>query len=445
MKIKSISSLSFSALIQGILLSFVLLGTTSEVSAQTLEECQKAAENNYPLIKQYDLIRSTADATIGNINKGWLPQITAFAQATAQNRVPEFPQLLSTMMESQGFNMKGLGKEQYKIGVDVNQMIYDGGRIKLQKDIVRRQSELESARNDVDLYALRRRVNELYFGVLLLDDKLKLNADLQNLLSNSERQLASMVKSGVAATSDLDALKAERLNAQQSAVEIESQKASLLQTLALFTGKPITEVTKPVFDENKDGLGNIQNATDIQRPEINLFNKQIELSNAQKVALDSRLRPTLSAFAQGFYGYPGFDMFKDMMGRTPTLNALLGLRLSWNIGALYTRKNDLAKLNLQDQMARNQLDLFLFNNRLETTQQQRNIEKFKKLKLQDDEIIALRTSVRKAAESKLAHGIIDVNGLLKEINNENNAKIVQSIHDIELLKEIYMMKYSLNR
>ena len=62
----------------------------------------------------------------------------------------------------------------------------------------------------------------------------------------------------------------------------------------------------------------------------------------------------------------------------------------------------------------------------------------------DEEIIALRSSVRKAAESKLAHGIIDVNDLVKEINAENAARVQQSMHEIKLLKEVYDMKFKTN-
>jgi hypothetical protein len=63
----------------------------------------------------------------------------------------------------------------------------------------------------------------------------------------------------------------------------------------------------------------------------------------------------------------------------------------------------------------------------------------------DEEIVSLRTSVRKAAESKLEHGIIDVNELVRQINNENAAKVQHSIHEIEMLKAQYDLKYTLNQ
>ena len=154
--------------------------------------------------------------------------------------------------------------------------------------------------------------------------------------------------------------------------------------------------------------------------------------------------PRLSVFAQGYYGYPGYNMFEDMMRHDWSLNGIIGARLTWNIGALYTRKNDRAKIQLQREKAMSNRDVFLFNNNMEQIQQNEDIERYKQLMSDDEERISLRSRVRRAAESKLAHGIIDVNDLVKEINAENSARVQQSIHEIEMLKEIYDLKFTTN-
>jgi hypothetical protein len=154
--------------------------------------------------------------------------------------------------------------------------------------------------------------------------------------------------------------------------------------------------------------------------------------------------PKLGVFAQGFYGYPGYNMFEDMMKRQGSWNGMIGARLTWNIGALYTRKNDKAKLNAQRSMFNVQREVFLFNNRMEQLQESENMTRYQRLMATDNDIIALRSSVRKAAESKLSHGIIDVNDLVREINQENAARVQQSIHELELLKEMYDQKYTTN-
>lgn len=408
--------------------------------AQTLEQCHEAAERNYPLIKRYALAEQTAGLTVANIEKGWLPQVSAYAQGTVQNRVVTLPEAMTRLMTSQGMQVDGLAKTQYKIGVDVAKTLYDGGRMRGQKAVARRRQTVDEAQNRVGLYAVRQRVDDLYFGLLLLDDKRQLNLDLQRLLTSSERQLAAMVRAGTAATSDLNAVRAERIGARQQAVELETQQAALRQMLALFTGLDIGSLSRP---EAGTAAGT-PDAADCHRPELLLTEARLSLLDARLRALDTQLRPALAAFAQGYYGYPGLDMYRDIMRRTPSLNALVGVKLSWNIGALYTRRNDRARLGLERQTAENDRELFLFNNRLEVTRQQADIDKYRRLQEQDDEIIRLRTDVRRAAESKLAHGIIDVNNLVREINAENQARLQRSIHELEMLREIYRLRHTLN-
>jgi outer membrane protein TolC len=404
------------------------------LQAQTLDECQKAAEQNYPLIRQYDLIGKTTELTVANIGKGWLPQISASAQATLQSDVVSWPDQMKTMMTGMGIEMKGLKKDQYRVGIDINQTVYDGGAISSQKAIAREQGKVEAAQTEVNIYNVRKRVNEMYFSLLLLNDQILLNRDLEELLAGNERKLASMVKNGTAAESDLQSLKAERLNTLQRTTELESQKRMLQTMLSTFCGIEVTAVGKPDA-RTSEGAGN--------RPEMRLFDSQLRLADMQEKALNSALMPKLGVFAQGFYGYPGYNMFEDMMSHKWSWNGMIGARLTWNIGALYTRKNDKARLKLQRDMTETNREVFLFNNNLEQIQQNENISRYKRLMADDDEIISLRSAVRKAAESKLSHGIIDVNDLVREINAENAARLQQSMHEICMLKEIYDRQYTI--
>ena len=403
--------------------------------AQTLEECQQAAERNYPLIAQHDLIARTTDLTVANIQKGWLPQLTATAQATYQSAVTAWPDEMKGLMQQMGVDMKGLAKDQYRVGVDLQQTVFDGGAISAQKQVAREQGAVQQAQLEVDLYKVRQRVNEMYFGLLLLDDQISLNKDLQEQLAASEKKLTSMVKHGTAAQCDLNNVTAERLNVVQQMTTLESQRRVLLSMLGSFCGLEVTRVTKPAAVAPIEGNN---------RPELRLIDSQLRLADAQDRALKAALLPRVGVFAQGFYGYPGYNMFRDMMSRDWSWNAMVGARLTWNIGALYTHRNDRAKVQLQRETARNQREVFLFNNRLEQMQQSEAVERYRTLMSQDQEIIDLRQQVRKAAESKLAHGIIDVNDLLRDINSENAARVQQSIHEIEMLKGMYDLKYTLN-
>ena len=418
-----------------ILLGFVIVPLS--LQAQSLEECQQAAERNYPLIRQYDLIAKTTDLTVRNIGKGWLPQVSASAQATYQSDVTAFPESMRQLYRTMGIDMEGLRKDQYRVGVDVRQTIYDGGAISSQKAIARQQGLVEAAQNEVSMYQIRQRVNEMFFGLLLLDDQLQLNKDLQEVLHANERKLASMYQHGTAAESDYLSVKAERLNVAQQLTGLQSQRQALTRMLSTFCGIEVKQVQKPVPSVAVPQQQNL-------RPELKAIEAQLRLADAQEKALDAALMPKLGLFAQGFYGYPGYNMFEDMMRHKWSLNGMIGAKLSWNIGALYTRKNDKARIQLQRERAEVSRDVFLFNNQLEQIQQQEDMERYRKLMGDDEEIIRLRSAVRKAAESKLAHGIIDVNDLVREINNENAARVQQSIHEIEMLKEIYDLKITLN-
>ena len=416
------------------------------IGAQTLEECQQAAERNYPLIRQYGLIEKTTALTVANIQNGWLPQVSASAQATYQSDVMAWPDEMRGMLGQMGLNFEGLKKDQYKVGLDVQQTIFDGGAIKSQKEIARKQGEVQTAQNEVNMYQVRKRVNEMYFGLLLIDEQIKLNADLQELLMQNEKKLASMVKNGTAAESDYQNVKAERLNVVQQATSLQAQRKALARMLSTFCGIEVKAPSKPPRGEALGAavlpLGGDRGGL---RPEIKAIDAQLRLADAQEKALDAALMPKLGVFAQGYYGYPGYNMFEDMMSRKFSWNGMIGARLTWNIGALYSRKNDKAKIQLQRETAETSRDVFLFNNNLEQIQQNENIERYKKLMADDEEIITLRSSIRKAAESKLSHGIIDVNDLVKEINNENAARVGQSMHEIQMLKEIYDLKYTTNQ
>ena len=401
--------------------------------AQTLEECQRAAEGNYPLIRQYGLIEKTTSLNVANIQKGWLPQVSASAQASLQSDVSAFPDEFQKLYQQMGITMEGLERDQFRVGIDVQQTVYDGGNIKSRKEIARRQGELQSRQNEVTMYNVRRRVNEMYFSLLLINEQIQLNADLQTVLEGNEKKLAAMLKGGTAAESDWQNVRAERLNVVQQMTGLKSQRTALVRMLSTFCAMEVNRLVKPEIPENTGSTVNL-------RPELKTIDAQLRLADAKEKALNATLMPRLGVFAQGYYGYPGYNMFEDMTGRKLSWNGIIGARLTWNIGALYSRKNDKAKLQAERETAEANRERFLLDNKMEQIQQNENISRYRQLMTDDEEIISLRSSIRKAAESKLAHGIIDVNDLVREINSENKARVEQCIHEIEMLKEIYNLK-----
>ena len=419
-----------------LLLLSVLAVLFPAVRAQSLEECRQAAEHNYPIIRQYDLIARTTELTVRNIQKAWFPQISVTAQGSYQNKVTAWPENLQGLFAQMGLQLQGLSRDQYKVGIDVRQTLFDGGTIGSRREIARGEGAVQAAQTEVDLYKIGQRVHEMYFALLLLDEQLRLNADVNALLRSNEQQLAAMLKSGTASAGDFENVKAERLSAEQQQTELLSQRQTLQRLLSLFCGIPVDSIRRPPVPNLPSGEN--------KRPELRLFDCRLQLTDAQEKALDAQLLPQLGFFAQGYYGNPGLNLFEDMMKRRWSWNGIAGLKLTWNLSALYTHRNEKSKLRVQRELIENARQQFLFNNRLDETQQSENVRRFRAIAQRDGEIIALRTAVRKAAESKLAHGIIDVNGLLREINKENAAKTQQAIHEIDMLKAMYDLKFSHN-
>lgn len=419
-----------------LLLLSVLAVLFPAVRAQSLEECRQAAEHNYPIIRQYDLIARTTELTVRNIQKAWFPQISVTAQGSYQNKVTAWPENLQGMFAQMGIQLQGLSRDQYKVGIDVRQTLFDGGTIGSRREIARGEGAVQAAQTEVDLYKIGQRVHEMYFGLLLLDEQLRLNADVNALLRSNEAQLAAMLKSGTASAGDFENVKAERLSAEQQQTELLSQRQTLQRLLSLFCGIPVDSIRRPAVPNLPSGEN--------KRPELRLFDRRLQLTDAQEKAVDAQLLPQLGLFAQGYYGNPGLNLFEDMMKRRWSWNGIAGLKLTWNLSALYTHRNEKSKLRVQRELIENARQQFLFNNQLDETQQSENVRRFRAIAQRDGEIIALRTAVRKAAESKLAHGIIDVNGLLREINKENAAKTQQAIHEIDMLKAMYDLKFSHN-
>ena len=414
----------------------VLIGVPSW--AQTLEECQQLACDHYPEIRQYDLIRQSEQYDLSNAARSWLPQVSFSAQATWQNRVPEFPSALSGMLDQAGVSLRGLDKDQYKVALEVNQTIWDGGQSQADRRVIEATADEHRQATEVDLYAVKGRVNDLYFGILLLEERLGQTDLTIALLQSNLDKVRSLVTNGVAMQTDADAVEAELLSVQQQRVQIEASQESYRRMLELFIGQRLAErLERPELVETVSG--------ESARPELAWIDAQQERLAAQELSVKSATRPRFGVFAQGYYGYPGLDYFAGMVSTDWTWNALIGVKMSWNFGAYYTKKNRLSNLRVAKQQLDIQRDVFLFNTDLQVAEEQGNISRLRRALADDDRIVALRRSVREAAESKLRNGVIDTNDLLRKITDEASARSARSLREVELLKAICELKYTINR
>ena len=408
---------------------FLLLFFSGNAQILTLEECYTLAKQNYPLIKRHDLIEKTKEYTIQNAAKGWLPQIQIVAQATYQNDVTQIP------IKIPNFTVDPVSKDQYKVFADIQQNIYDAGMVSNQKKMAAINSEIESQKTEIETDQLKLRINQIYFGILqtneLFEQTELTRSDLKNGLKKAEAQL----ENGIIFRSNVDILKAQLITIEQKQIELRSMKKSLLQTLSAFIQKKLDENTpleKPqkilIQDENK-------------RAELKLFDLQKIGLEQQKSTINTKNLPKLGAFFQGGYGKPGFNMLKNEFD----LFYIGGLRLNIPISGLYTKKNDLAIIETQQQEIEVQKENFLFNQQFQTIQNNNDLDKIQQLISQDDELILLRESIKQATFAQLENGVITTNDYLREVNELDRAKNQKITHEIQYLLTQYNLKAQLNQ
>ena len=422
-----------------IILFLFMMSTAFVSTSQSLEECRRLAREHYPEIQQYDLISETEQYSISNAKRAWIPQVVLSGQATYQSATPTYPEAFNAMIAANGLDMSGIRKDQYKLAIDVTQNIWDGGLSKANREIAQADAAEQRSRVDVALYDLQSRVDNIYFGILLLDERVAQTESLIEVLESNLNRMRVYYNNGVAMQSDVDAVEAELLVARQTLSQVEASRTSYRRMLEVFIGQELTDekLQRPEMTDVVD-----RNSA---RPELALFEAQAAKLNAQRNAINVSLMPQFSAFAQAYYGYPGLDMFKSMVSSEWTLNAMAGVRMMWNVGAFYSKKNNMNKLNVAERQIAIQRDVFLFNTQMQTTQDDGEIARLRTAVDDDKRIVELRRSVRVAAESKLENGVIDATELLTKIADETTAILNRSMHEIELLQVIYRLKTTLNQ
>lgn len=422
-----------------IILILSILSPLLATAGLTIEQCVEKARDNYPMVKKYDLLAATLDIDLSDINKGWLPRIGVYGQVTAQNVVPSFPESLSGVLQQMGQPMKGLGKLQYKAGVDVSQTIWDGGVSHVQRELRRAGTAAEQSALDVEMYAVRQRVENLYFAILLTEEQIAQNRNTMTLLDATLERLKAMLRNGTAMQSDVDMIEAQKLTVMQGIAQAESALSGYRTVLGMFMGESLqgVELIRP------DSVMPSELQSD--RPEIRLFDTRIVAADASRRLADTALMPKVGLFAQAYYGYPGFDYFKSMINRDLSFNIMAGVKVSWNIDSFYTKRNVSRRNRLDIAGIMAEKETFLFNSDMQVASQLEKIEGIHDVMKDDSRIMALRANVRKSAESQLQNGIIDTTALLTKITDENQAALTARYHEIQLVQEIYNLKYILNR
>ena len=404
------------------LLLLLLTGKTAiaQEPVLTLDKAYELSEKNYPVTRQTGLIEQSTSLSIENLNKGYLPQFSLSGQATYQSDVTKIPVVIP------GLDIESPSKDQYKFLVDLNQVIYDGGMIRQQKNVQQLNANVQKTEVEVELYKLKERVNQFYLGILYLDEQLKQVELVTEDLRTGIKRVEAQVDNGVAFRSNLTVLKAESLKTDQRAIELKAMRKGLVETLALFLGQSLSEST--VLE--KPTVSPFVAETGVARPELKLFQEQNNLFEGQNGLIRSKNLPKASLFVQGGYGRPGLNLLNNDFD----LYYVSGVRFNWSLSGLYTKKKEKQIVKINQQITDTKKETFLLNTNTQLKQQQSEVDKLSQLVGTDDAIIDLRLQVKIAAKAQLENGVITANDYLREVNAEDQARQTRIMHELQLLQ-----------
>lgn len=409
--------------------AFAAFCTGAGAQSITLEECQSLARQNYPQIRQMELIDASEQYDLAIASANWLPQIGVSGKATWQSDVVEMP------FEIPGFEFD-LPHDQYSLAASLTQHIWDGGSTGSRKEAIRTGAEVQRNQLEVSLYSVRSRVQNIYLGILLLDEQIRQNELTRESLRRNAESVRALADNGMAYKSDYDLLRVNVLNCDQQIDALSANRASYVKMLGFLTGQDLTAASFVMPEDDA-----MLDRSSILRPELALYSAQLSQNEAQIKQLNAMVSPQFDFTVQGGLGKPGLNMFSDKFDPMLTV----GLKVQWNISALYTRKNDLRKIENSRRNIESQKEVFLFNTSLDAARQENEVDKARMLLGKDDEIIGLRTSIREAGEQQYRNGVIKMTDLMDMIDDEHNARLAQSIHRIQLIMAVYDMKNTLGQ
>jgi len=382
----------------------------------TLEQCQTCARENHPVLKQLDLYQQILDLKNENNATSFLPQVSLNGQATYQSAVTKIGLSLPNV------KIPSVGKDQYKFYLDFKQTIWDGGLSKAKELINNAENAGNLQQAEVELYQVKEKVNQFFFTSFLIQENLKVLDKKTETLAERRKILESAVNNGMVLSSELDQLLAELIKTQQTVIELNSSKETVLYALSIMTGKTTEQLKTLVLSD-----GTLLLDKPLKRPEIDLFSKQNELLNANSEILQKQRNPKLFGFGQAGYGKPGLNMLNNQFDTY----YLVGLGFSWNVMDWKTTKRQQQILKLQQDMVQTKQESFVRNIDLAADQQTKQIDQISELMKSDQELIVIRERITKTSASKLENGTITMADYIQDLNAETTARLMLETRRIQ--------------
>ncbi len=391
----------------------------------TLRECYEMALEKTSLAgekENYSMISGFKDDILRN---GWLPSLDAGGNFVYNSSVIDMSNILGSLpIPGIGSAIKPLPHEQYKLTLDINQVIYDGGAIKGARALEKADLSINEKQTETDLYKLRGQINTYYFNILLLSRQEELLTSYYDLITKRITSLESALENGVILKSDIDILTSEKIKIEQQLAENAIRNSSLRGLLSEITGEqidPSSELLLPVAE--------VDPGSELSRPELQLFDLRKNQLSAGLQVIESKRMPRAFGFATLGYGNPpGNNFFKDEFAPF----YILGAGIKWNIYDWNKTKNEKEIIAIQQNIIENRKTDLSDNLKRALEAKRAEILSLKSLLETDTGLIALRKRITAAAESQYSNGTITATEYLNEVNSENQALVNHEIHKINL-------------
>lgn len=391
----------------------------------TLKECYEKAAGKNALTSEKDAYADIWQLKDQNLYKNWLPTLDANGNFVYNSSVVDLSESLGSLpIPGIADMMKPMPHEQYRVTVDVSQVIYDGGATRSARAVERTNLEINQKQTESDLYKLREQINQCYFSLLLLDRQKEI---LRNYLALLEKRLESLKaarQNGIVPKSDLDVMEAEKIKLEQQIRENEIRKLSLSEILSDLTGVAMDGTTTLMLPPQQE-----EPTGELSRAELQIFDLRKEQLAATMQVIESKQMPKVFGYATlGLGNPPGSNFFKDELGPY----YVVGAGVKWNIFDWHKADNEKQVILLQQGILENRKnDLTEQLSRL-LKSKSAEIASLKSLVETDQELIGIRSRITTAAESRYDNGTITATEYLAEMNAETQARIDHEIHAIKL-------------
>ena len=384
----------------------------------SLDECYHLVEKNYPLAKQTNLLENQNNLDVEVLKTKKLPQFGLEAQATYQSDVIELP------INIPNISIDPPNNDQYKATLSVNQISYDGGLVNASIKAKEASVKTQLKNIEVSLYSLKKQINDIYFSILLTQEKEALLLAKKQQLEARLKEVKAGIKYGTLLPTSDSVLEAELLKVTQQQADLNISKQSLFTMLSSLIGKPVTTETTletPIVSETVSNT--------LNRPELALFSLQKQQIEATEKVISKQNAPKLMGFATGGYGNPGLNMLDNSF--QPFY--IVGAKLNWNVFDWNSSKKQRKSLQINKEIIDNQKEVFTLNTEIELDKNQSEISKYQTYIASDEEIISLREKIVETAEAQLKNGVITASAYITELTNLYEAKNNLNAHKIQLL------------